>query len=106
MHGGATCWLGFVFDQAARTLGWAIAQVATITAAERFVIGGGVARAIGRAVLGPVHFAAFREYAFGPLRETTQLVPSSMGDDVLLVGMPWPSEKRRRPPSMRPVRGK
>lgn len=74
-----------VFDQATRTLGWAIAQVATITAAERFVIGGGVAKQSDELFWEPVR-AAFREYAFGPLRETTQLVPSALGDDVVLVG--------------------
>ena len=74
-----------VFAQATTTLGWAIAQVSTITAAERIVIGGGVAKQSETLFWRPVRLA-FEQFAFGPLRQDTQIIPAELGDDVVLVG--------------------
>lgn len=74
-----------VLRQATQTLGWALAQASTLIAPERIVIGGGVAKQSEHAFWSPVR-EAFRQYAFGPLRDHTEIVPSQLGDDVVLLG--------------------
>lgn len=74
-----------VFRHATQVLGWAMAQVATLTAAQRIVVGGGVAKQNDELFWNPIR-AAFKKYAFGPLRDETEIVASELGDDVVLVG--------------------
>lgn len=74
-----------ILGHAIETLGWAIAQVVTITAAEVIVIGGGVS------LLGePMFFRPLREevarYVFPPLRTAYEIVPAAFGELVVVQG--------------------
>ena len=81
---GGNAWALETLDQAARVLGWALAQTTTLLAPDRIVLGGGVC-AIGPAFLEPVS-RWWETYLFPPLRGTCQLVNSSLGDAVVLHG--------------------
>ena len=73
-----------IFDQATLTLGWAIAQVLTIAAPQRVVIGGGVS------LVGEPLFQRLREtvgtFVFPPLANDFELVPASLGEETVVVG--------------------
>lgn len=73
-----------VMENAARTLGWAIAQTVTLTAPEVVIIGGGVS------LIGDAFFDSVREsfdtYVFGPLRRVTEIKPAQLGEDVAVHG--------------------
>jgi glucokinase len=74
-----------ILDHAVEAIGWAIAQVITITAADRVVVGGGVT------LLGePMFFRPLREqiarYVFPPLRENYQVAPAALGELVVVHG--------------------
>ena len=70
---------------ATTTLGWAIAQMATLAAPQRVVIGGGVSK-MGEALFWQPLRDSFAKYVFGPLRDPSLLVPSLLGDEVVLYG--------------------
>lgn len=74
-----------ILDQAIETLGWAIGQVITITAAETIVIGGGVSL-LG----GPMFFDPLREqiarFVFPPLIGSYRLQPAALGEQVVVHG--------------------
>ncbi len=74
-----------IFDRACRTLGWAIAQVITIAAPQIVVVGGGVSLAEERLFLEPVRRYVDR-YAFPPLRDSFQIVPAKLGEEVVVHG--------------------
>lgn len=73
-----------VLDNATQHLGWAIAQVVTLLAPEIVVIGGGVS------LIGEPFFARVREraaqYVFSPLRDSFEIVPASLGEEVVVHG--------------------
>ena len=71
-------------DQATRVLGWAIAQVVTLTAPEVVVVGGGVS------LIGDLFFTKLREqarrYSFGPLIDSYEILPAQLGSEVVVHG--------------------
>lgn len=74
-----------VIEHAAVVLGWGVAQVITLLAIETVVIGGGVS------MIGETHFfAPLRDsvdrYVFPPLAKTYQIVPASLGENVVVIG--------------------
>ena len=73
-----------IFDQATLTLGWAIAQVMTLAAPQRVVIGGGVS------LVGEPLFQRLRDavetFVFPPLANDFELVPASLGEETVVVG--------------------
>jgi glucokinase len=70
---------------AARTLGWAIAQVITLIAPDVVVIGGGVSLAGEAAFFAPVR-AATEEFVFPPLAGTYRIVAAELGEEVVVHG--------------------
>lgn len=77
-------WALETLEQAARVLGWALAQTTTLLAPDRIVLGGGVT-SIGPSFLDPVT-RWWQTYLFPPLAGSCQLVTSSLGDTVVLHG--------------------
>lgn len=73
-----------IFAAAIQTLGWALAQVITIAAPQRIVVGGGVS------LIGDPLFDRLREavlqYVFPPLAEHFQLMPAALGEETVVVG--------------------
>ncbi|HUG94369.1 MAG TPA: ROK family protein, partial [Planctomycetaceae bacterium] len=74
-----------VLVEAARALGWAIAQVAAVVAPEVVVVGGGVSLADESVFLGPVREMAAR-YVFPPLAGSFSIVPAELGEEVVVHG--------------------
>jgi glucokinase len=74
-----------VLDDACRTLGWAIAQTATLIAPNVVVIGGGVSLMPDSLFLEPVR-QAVEQYLFAPLRGSFRIEPSALGEEVVLHG--------------------
>ncbi len=71
--------------RAIQTLGWAIAQTITLTAADRVVLGGGVT------LIGEVGFFVplreqVRSYVFPPLAGSYELLPAALGEAVVVHG--------------------
>jgi glucokinase len=67
------------------TLGWALAQAATLLNPGRIVIGGGVS------LIGEDHFfqpvrRAFEESVFQPFAGLAEIVPAALGEDVVVFG--------------------
>ncbi len=73
-----------LMERAAETLGWAIAQVETITAPQRVVIGGGVSL-IGNWWLDRVR-SHRKRFVFPPLADGCDLVPAELGELVVVHG--------------------
>lgn len=73
------------FESATRALGWAIAQVITLTAAEAVVIGGGVSLTGEALFFDPIrrHVA---EYVFPPFANTYTILPAALGEEVVVHG--------------------
>ncbi len=73
-----------VFDQAIQTLGWAIAQVITLAAPQRVVVGGGVS------LIGDTFFdrlrTATQQYEFAPLAGSYEIVPAALGELTVVHG--------------------
>ncbi|NQU22257.1 MAG: ROK family protein [Candidatus Nealsonbacteria bacterium] len=74
-----------VFDHACQTYGWAIAQMITLSAPDVVVIGGGVSLADETLLLAPLREYVDR-YVFPPLKGSFQIVPSALGEEVVLHG--------------------
>jgi glucokinase len=74
-----------VFDQATRSLGWAVAQVITLIAPEVVVIGGGVSLAGEELFFEPLRDAV-DEFVFEQLRGSAEIVPASLGESVVVHG--------------------
>lgn len=73
-----------VFAEAARTLGWAVAQMITLVAPEAVVIGGGVSLS-GEVFWRPLR-EAVRTFVFPPLAHSYRLVPAELGEKVVVHG--------------------
>lgn len=74
-----------VLESGLRVLGWAVAQVITLTAAEVVIVGGGVS------LLGETFFFAplrrwTAEYVFPPLADAYLISPAALGEDVVVHG--------------------
>jgi glucokinase len=73
-----------LMHHATEMLGWALAQATSLMAPERIVIGGGVS------LIGARFFSAvqseWRTYVFPPLRDSCDIVPAELGEDVVLHG--------------------
>jgi glucokinase len=72
-------------DRACQALGWGIAQVITLLAVEVVIVGGGVSLA------GPtIFFEQLRRhvhrYVFPPLRNSYEIVPAQLGEEVVVHG--------------------
>ncbi len=67
------------------TLGWAIAQVIAITAADTIVVGGGVSLIGDAGFFQPLR-AEVARYLFPPLEGTYQVVPAALGEGVVVHG--------------------
>ena len=87
-------------DSALQTLGWAIAQAVTLTAADIVVVGGGVSLLGESQFFAPLRRAA-ETYVFPPLRNTYEIVPAALGEEVVLHGAialaPEPESSSDRP---------
>jgi glucokinase len=66
-------------------LGWAIAQIIAITAADTVVVGGGVSLIGDERFFQPLR-AEVARYVFPPLLEAYQIVPAAMGEAVVVHG--------------------
>lgn len=70
---------------ASNALGWAIAQVITITAANTVVVGGGISLIGDERFFQPLR-AKVARYVFPPLSEAYQIVPAALGEAVVVHG--------------------
>jgi len=74
-----------ILDHAIEALGWAVAQVVTITASETVVVGGGVSL-LGEAMfLRPLR-AQVARFIFPPLRDSFHIEPAALGELVVIHG--------------------
>jgi glucokinase len=74
-----------VLVRAVTALGWAIAQAITLTAVEVVVVGGGVSLIGDQLFFSPLYEAVDR-YVFPPLRDTYEILPAGLGEQVVLHG--------------------
>ncbi len=74
-----------VIEDGISTLGWAVAQVATLFAPEVVVVGGGVSL-MGDALFWEPLRKKVRQFVFPPLREKLLMVPAALGEEVVLHG--------------------
>jgi glucokinase len=70
---------------AIQTLGWAIAQVITVTSAEVVVVGGGVSLIGEEQFFQPLRQQVAR-YIFPPLADAYEVVPAALGEAVVVHG--------------------
>ena len=70
---------------AVRILGWAIAQVVTLTAPDIVVVGGGVSLMDEDLFLAPLR-EKLEEFVFPPLRHSYQVVPPLLAEEVVVHG--------------------
>jgi len=68
----------------AQSIGLALANAVTLFHPERIAMGGGVSL-MGDVLLNPVRRWA-HHYAFGPFRDTFEIVPCALGESVVMVG--------------------
>ncbi len=73
------------YRQAARVLGWGLAQMTTLLAPEVIVVGGGVSLAGDEVFFNPLR-SAIAEYVFRPLRDSVAIVPAALGEEVVVHG--------------------
>jgi len=71
-------------DEAARTLGLALANVITLMHPERIALGGGVSL-MGEVLIEPLR-RYVDQYVFGPFRNRYEIVPCALGESVVVVG--------------------
>jgi glucokinase len=74
-----------VLDEAITALGWAIAQVLTITASEVIVIGGGVSL-MGESLFFEPLRRKVAAYVFPPMAGAYHIVPAQLGEEVVVHG--------------------
>lgn len=74
-----------VLDAAVRAYGWALAQMITLLAPNVVVIGGGVSLAGEELFFAPLRRYVDR-YVFPPHQGTFRIVPSALGEEVVLHG--------------------
>jgi glucokinase len=74
-----------IWDQGIQTLGWAIAQVVTLTAVEAVIVGGGVPLAGEEYFYAPIK-AAIESYVFPPLLGSYEILPPALGTEVVIHG--------------------
>jgi len=74
-----------VLDDACRAYGWALAQMITLLAPNVVVIGGGVSLAGEEVFFAPLR-AYVDRYVFPPHKGTYRIVPSALGEEVVLHG--------------------
>jgi glucokinase len=92
-----------VLEAGLRVLGWAVAQMITLTAAEVVVVGGGVS------LLGETcFFAPLRrwtaQYVFPPLANAYLIHPAAMGEEVVVHGaLAWAAGHSSSPRTSRPA---
>lgn len=72
-------------DLATQTLGWAIAQMITLTAPQCIILGGGVSLMPEPLFLNPVREQT-AQYVFPPLADSYQIRPATLGEEVVLHG--------------------
>ncbi len=72
-------------DLACRALGWAVAQVITLTAVEAVIVGGGVSLAGEAFFFEPVRRYA-HTYVFRPLRDSYEILAPRLGEEVVVHG--------------------
>ncbi len=73
------------FERATSTLGWAIAQMLTLVAADVVVVGGGVSLVDEAYFWEPLR-RSVEQYVFPPLRGSYALVPAALGEWVVVHG--------------------
>lgn len=74
-----------VLNHACQVLGWAIAQVITLLSPDVVVIGGGVSQ-IGESLLFAPLRAEVERYVFPPLLRSYEILPSQLGEEVVVHG--------------------
>ncbi len=74
-----------VMDRACQALGWGIAQVITLLAIEVVIVGGGVSLAGEIVFFTPLRDHVHR-YVFPPLRDSYEIVPAQLGEEVVVHG--------------------
>ncbi len=74
-----------ILRRALRTLGWGIAQMITLLAPEVVVMGGGVPL-VGEALFFEPLRREVARYVFPPLKETYQILPAELGEEVVVHG--------------------
>jgi glucokinase len=74
-----------VMDRACQALGWGIAQVITLLAVEVVIVGGGVSLAGETVFFTPLRDHV-RRYVFPPLRDSYEIVPAQLGEEVVVHG--------------------
>jgi len=72
-------------DLATQALGWAIAQAITLTAPQCIILGGGVSLMPEDLFLNPVRQQT-AQYVFPPLAQSYQILPATLGEEVVLHG--------------------
>ncbi|MBM79282.1 MAG: hypothetical protein CMJ78_01655 [Planctomycetaceae bacterium] len=72
-------------DESVRTLGWAIGQVVSLTAPSIVVVGGGVSLMDETLFYLPLREYA-KQYVFPPLRDRFEIVPPTLGEEVVVHG--------------------
>ncbi|MBI2827082.1 MAG: ROK family protein [Planctomycetia bacterium] len=82
------------FGEATRVLGWAIAQVITLTAPEVVVVGGGVSLAGEELFYEPLR-AEVERYVFPPFRGTYEILPPQLGEEMVVHGAVALAAERR-----------
>ena len=74
-----------VMEQAVTTLGWAIAQAATLISPEVVIVGGGVSLLPEPLFLTPLK-SAIDQYLFAPLQGQIEVLPPTLGEEVVVHG--------------------
>jgi len=74
-----------VFDEAWKTLGWAIAQVINLVSPRAIIIGGGVSLLGEQLCLTPLR-QRIASFVFPPLAATYEVKPAALGEEVVLHG--------------------
>jgi len=74
-----------VMDRGCQALGWGIAQMITLLAVEVVIVGGGVSLADPTIFFEPLR-RHVRRYVFPPLRDSYEIVPARLGEEVVVHG--------------------
>jgi glucokinase len=85
-----------IVDQAVTYLGLALSHLGMVLNPSRIVIGGGVALA-GDFLFSRLRQAFARYIPFSYVRESTQIIPASLGNDAGVYGAAWLIRSRMNP---------